>query len=399
MHKLQFNKNFYSSLPLLVKVLLAIVLGVVAGCFMPIWGVRIFITFNDFFNQLLQFMIPLIIIGLITPAIADVGSGVQRLLLITVAIAYGSTIASGLIGYGVSSTIFPHIISDTISLAHTELDANQAYFMLKIPPLMDVMTALVISFFIGLGIAVLNKPALKHGFDEFKQIVSLFIERLIIPLLPLFIFGLFLDMSSKGGITCVLVNFVQVIVIILVLTFLVLVVQYCIAGMIVRKNPFKLLWTMLPAYATALGTSSSAATIPITLRQTVKNGVSEGVAGFVVPLCATIHMSGSILKIVSCAIAIMLMQRMAFDIHMILGFILMLGVIMIAAPGVPGGAVMAAVGLLNTMLGFSDEQQAMMITLYIVMDSFGTACNVTGDGAIALIINKINQKKKELGTE
>ena len=164
------------------------------------------------------------------------------------------------------------------------------------------------------------------------------------------------------------------------------------AGLIGKKNPFGLLKNMLPAYATALGTQSSAATIPVTLAQTRKNGVSENIATFVIPLCATIHLSGSTKKIVACSMAIMIMSGMPIDIFNYSGFIMMLGITMIAAPGVPGGAIMAALGLLESMLGFGETTQALMIALYIAMDSFGTACNVTGDGAIAVIVDKIARK-------
>lgn len=379
----------YRSIPLLLKIVVAIVMGVGAGLVMPVPVVRAFNTFNGLFDQLLKFLIPLIIVGLVTPAIAEVGRGAKRLLLITATLAYCATVVAGMVGYGAAAWVFPAILPDVRSLETITATVAPTYFSLEIPPVMGVMTALVMSFLVGLGIAVLDMPALKHGFGEFKAIVTMAIERLIIPLLPIYIFGLFLDMSAAGSVGMVLVAFAQVIAIILALTLMLLVLQYCIAGAVVRRNPFRLLWTMAPAYVTALGTSSSAATIPITLRQTIKNGVREGVAGFVVPLCATIHLSGSMLKIVSCAIAIMLMHGMSYDMPMMLGFILMLGVTMIAAPGVPGGAIMAAVGLLDTMLGFSPEQQAMMITLYIAMDSFGTACNVTGDGAIALIVDKM----------
>ena len=155
---------------------------------------------------------------------------------------------------------------------------------------------------------------------------------------------------------------------------------------------------MMPAYFTALGTSSSAATIPVTLKQTEKNGVSSAIAGFVVPLCATIHLSGSMLKIVACAVALMLMEGMPFDFGAFLGFILMLGVMMVAAPGVPGGAIMAALGVLSSMLGFGQSEQALMIALYITMDNFGTACNVTGDGAIAIVMDRFFAKKNATPT-
>lgn len=186
----------------------------------------------------------------------------------------------------------------------------------------------------------------------------------------------------------VLSVFIKIIGVIFLLHIFLLIFQYSIAALFVRRNPFRLLGRMLPAYFTALGTQSSAATIPVTLRQSIKNGVSEDIAGFVIPLCATIHLSGSTLKIVACALALMMMQGMPFDFPMFAGFIFMLGITMVAAPGVPGGAIMAALGILSSMLGFGESEQALMIALYIAMDSFGTACNVTGDGAIALIIDK-----------
>ena len=383
-----------SRLPLLLRILIAIILGIALGFVMPDMGVRIFNTFNSVFAQLLNFLIPLIIVGLVTSAIADVGRGAGKMLAITAATAYLATILSGLFSYGCSISLFPSLIeTGTSQLLSSEGDKFPAFFTIEIPAVMGVMSALVSSFLLGLGIAAFGAKVLKQGFDEFKDIVTLAISKVIIPLLPFYIFGLFLDMTASGSVGAVLMAFLQVILIIFILTAILLLIQYTIAGLVTRRNPIKLLTTMLPAYFTALGTSSSAATIPITLQQTIKNGVSEGVAGFVVPLCATIHLSGSTLKIVACALAIMMMEGIAFDFPLMLGFILMLGVTMVAAPGVPGGAIMAALGILDSILGFSSEQQAMMITLYIAMDSFGTACNVTGDGAIALILNKFFTRK------
>lgn len=232
-------------------------------------------------------------------------------------------------------------------------------------------------------------------FNEFKTIIEKVIEKAIIPLLPLYIFGVFLSMTHNGQARQVLLVFSQIIIVILVLHVLILIYEFCIAGAIVKHNPFRLLWNMLPAYLTALGTSSSAATIPVTLKQTVKNGVSEEVAGFVVPLCATIHLSGSAMKITACALTICMLTDLPHDPGLFIYFILMLAIIMVAAPGVPGGAIMAALAPLSSILGFNEEAQALMIALYIAMDSFGTACNVTGDGAIALAVNKFFGKKKE----
>lgn len=382
-------KQVIRKCPLIVRVLIAIALGIAAGCVAPVWLVRAMKTFNSLFDQILHFIIPLIIVGLVTPAIADVGSKAKKLLLLTAAIAYTSTVLAGLVSYGVSCSIFPAIVGEGAAELLPEGLDFAPYFTIDIQPLMAVMTALVTAFLLGLGIAAFGAPVLKQSFDELKQIITLAIERLIVPLLPLYILGLFMEMTAKGQVGQVLLDFVQIILIILALTLAFLLVQYLIAGAVVHRNPLKLLWNMLPAYLTALGTSSSAATIPVTLRQTIGNGVSEPVAGFVVPLCATVHLSGSMLKIVSCSIAIMLMSGTPIDPSVMPGFLLMLGVTMVAAPGVPGGAIMAAIGLLESMLGFTPEQQGMIITLYIAMDSFGTACNVTGDGAIALVIDKI----------
>lgn len=377
-------------LPLVVKVLIAIVLGVIIGQFAPGWLVRTTNTLVGVFDQLLKFFIPLIIIGLVTPAIADFGQRAGKMLLVTVGLAYLFTICSGLFAYLFSTGLFPFVLSKG-SLAALE-NAGQEFapfFTITIPPLADVMTALVLSFMLGLGIAFTHARKLHKGFDELKDIIVLSIENVIIPFLPFYIFGLFLDMAAAGKVGPVLGSFLAVVGIIFGMTLVLLVLQYCVAGIVARRNPFKALWGMLPAYMTALGTASSAATIPVTLKSAIANGVKEEVAGFTVPLCATIHLSGSTLKITSCAIALMLMMDMPFTFPTILGFVLMLGITMVAAPGVPGGAIMAALGVLGSILGFDATQQALMITLYIAMDSFGTACNVTGDGAIALIVDRI----------
>lgn len=381
------------NIPLVIKVLIAIALGVALGHFMPGWVVRATNTFTALFDQLLKFFIPLIIVGLVTPAIAEVGRGAGKMLLWTVALAYGFTVLSGLFAYLFSVELFPKILDSTALAALEEGGKEFApFFSISIPPLMDVMTALVLSFLLGLGIAFTDAKRLRGGFGEAKNIIVKSIENVIIPLLPFYIFGLFLDMTAAGKVGPVIGSFLMVVALIFLMTLVLLLLQYCVAGIIARKNPLKMLGGMLPAYMTALGTASSAATIPVTLKSVVKNGVREEVAGFTVPLCATIHLSGSTLKITSCAIALMLMLGIPFDFTTMLGFILMLGVTMVAAPGVPGGAIMAALGILGSILGFDAVQQGLMITLYIAMDSFGTACNVTGDGAIALIINRFAKK-------
>ena len=378
---------------LLGKIVIAIALGIITGGFFPDWAVRIFLTFNGIFSQFLGFAIPLIIIGLVTVAIADIGRSAGKMLLVTVGIAYGSTILAGVLSYLTGAALFPSMIDRTASMAGLEnVPELTGYFNVTIPPLMSVMTALVMAFMLGLGLSSQKGRPLYDAAHDFEEIVTKTIRTAIIPLLPLYIYGIFLNMTYAGQVFSILTVFIKIIGIIFMIHIGILLLQFCIAGGIVRKNPLKLLVNMLPAYFTALGTQSSAATIPVTLEQTRKNGVSEEVAGFTIPLCATIHMSGSMLKIVACALALMIMKDMPYDFGMFLGFICMLGITMVAAPGVPGGAIMAALGVLQSMLGFDQEAQALMIALYIAMDSFGTACNVTGDGAIALIIDKIRNR-------
>ncbi len=385
---------------LLPRVIIAILLGLFLGYYLPAPAVKVFLTFNSIFSQFLGFMIPLIIIGLVTPAIAGIGKGAGKLLLATVVIAYVDTIVAGGLSYGTGTWLFPSMIASTGGAIPQIEKATELtpYFTINIPAMVDVMSSLVFSFIVGLGIAYGGLRTMENLFSEFKNIIEKVIEKAIIPLLPLYIFGVFLSMTHNGQARQVLIVFSQIIIVILVLHVLILVYEFCIAGAIVKRNPFRLLWNMLPAYLTALGTSSSAATIPVTLKQTEKNGVSNEVAGFVVPLCATIHLSGSAMKITACALAICLLTDLPHDPGLFIYFILMLSIIMVAAPGVPGGAIMAALAPLSSILGFDEEAQALMIALYIAMDSFGTACNVTGDGAIALAVNKFFGKKKDMST-
>ncbi len=378
-------------LGLLPRVIIAIVIGVVAGCFLP--ESRALQTFNDLFSQFLGFFIPILIVGLVTPAIADIGSGAGRMLAFTTLLAYGSTVVAGFVSYFTGAAIFPSLISaDKVTQGVSQSSEIIPYFTVNIPPLMDVMTALVLAFVFGLGLAYLKGDVLRRAAFEMREVVEKVIGKVIIPLLPIYIFCIFYNMAASGEVFRVLSVFVKIIVIIFIVHILWLVALYLVAGGVAGKNPFRALATMLPAYFTALGTQSSAATIPVSLAQAKKMGVSDHVAGFVMPLCATIHLSGSMLKIIACALALMLMQGMEYDMATISQFIFMLGITMVAAPGVPGGAIMAALGVLSSILGFSAADQALMISLYIAMDSFGTACNVTGDGALALIVERYKDK-------
>ena len=340
---------------LLPRIAIAIVMGIVIGNVLPEGWVRVFVTFNNVFSQFLGFLIPLIIIGLVTPAIADIGRSAGKLLLLTVGLAYADTIIAGLLAFGTGTMLFPQLIDTEASLAVEKAETLLPYFKLEIPAILDVMAALVSSFVIGIGIAYTDSPTLKKGCSEFRTIIEKTISTAIIPLLPLYIFGIFLSMTYTGEAYHIIAVFAKIICIIFVLHIFIIAYEFLIAGVFSRKNPLRLVMNMMPAYLTALGTSSSAATIPVTLRQAKKNGVSDEIASFCIPLCATIHLSGSMMKITCCALTVCLISGLPHDLPLFLHFIMILGVCMVAAPGVPGGAVMAALGPLAGILGFSPE--------------------------------------------
>lgn len=374
-------------------VLLAIILGLICGGFMPEPLARVFYTFNDIFSQLLNFAIPLIIIGLVVPAIGDLGRGAGRWLGLTAGLAYTSTIFAGVLTLFTALLVFPRVLSgqafEDVGSTEEDFSGASGYFTIEIPAPFPVMTALILAFTVGIGLSIVPRGVLRRGFLEFREIITALIGRIIIPLLPLHIFGIFLNLTATGEVSRVISTLLVVVVVVLALEVVILGTQYGIAGAVTRRNPLKAVWTMKDAYLTALGTSSSAATIPVTLRQTLKNGVRQPIANFVVPLCATIHLAGSASKITAFAIAIAFTQGLEVSTLQWVGFVFMLGIVMVAAPGVPGGAIMAAVGILQSMLGFDEQQIALMIATYIALDSFGTAANVTGDGAIAMVMDRL----------
>lgn len=381
---------------LLPKLIIAIIIGIIAGAFGPEWLVRVFATFNSVFGNFLGFVIPLIIIGFVAPGIGDLGTGAGRLLGITAGIAYVSTILSGSFAYFASSMVLPRFLkvgSLNFNPSDPEAALLEPFFKIEMPPIFGVMTALLLAFTLGLGIAAIKGDTIKKFMKDFQQIIEKLINNIVIPLLPLHILGIFANMTHAGQVVTILSVFSRVFVIIILLHLTIIVIQFLIGGTFAGANPFRAIGNMVPAYFTAIGTQSSAATIPVTLAQSKKNGVQDDIADFVIPLCATIHLSGSTITLVSCAMAIMMLNDVSITFLSILPFILMLGITMVAAPGVPGGAVIAALGLLETMLGFSQPMLSLMIALYVAQDSFGTAANITGDGAIALMVNRISGNK------
>lgn len=385
-------------LGLVPKLIIAIILGIIIGNTLPIGIVRILVTFNSIFSNFLDFAIPFIILGFVVAGIADLGQGAGKLLGITTGISYASTLIAGFLAYLASTQLFPLFIDTTNAMANTanpEDKLLEPLFALEIPPLMSVMTALVLAFLLGLGISTIKGKTLYKASVEFQQIMEKTIANVIIPLLPIHIMGIFANMAHTGEVAKILSVFWKVFLIVIATHFVIITLQFLIASTVGKKSFPKMFKNQIPAYLTAIGTQSSAATIPVNLEVAEKNGVSQGIREFVIPLCATIHLSGSAITLTSCAIAVMMLNGMTFTFAQMFGFIAMLGITMVAAPGVPGGAVMAALGVIQSILHFNDAQIALMIALYITQDSFGTACNISGDNAIAVIMDAIHKPSEK----
>ena len=380
---------------LLMKIAIAIVLGILVGLVAPDWLSRGAATFSKLFGNFLSFIIPLIIIGLITPAISEFGRGAGKWLGVTAALAYCSTLVAGTYAIAAGYLAFPALLGSSTKLGGvTEPKTSfEPYFEIAMDPIFGVMTALITSFVIGLGIVAVRATTIHEGFLELREIVNTTISKIIVPLLPLYIFTIFENMTAKKEVWDIIMKMLPIVVLAFVLTAIMLVLQFTAAGIAKGRNPLVMLGKMLPAYATALGTSSSAATIPVTTRCAEDAGVSKPVSNFVIPLCATIHLSGSTVKITLFAFAILWTTNGDYSFASLLGFVAMLGVSMIAAPGVPGGAIVTASALLGEQLGFNESQVGLMVALYVALDSFGTATNVTGDGAIAAIVDRLSGGK------
>lgn len=396
-------------IPLILWIVIAIGAGVLIGLFTPgmISGindatgaaiptdliVQLFVSFSTVFSAFLSFAIPLIIIGFIVPGIGSLAQGAGKMLGITVGLAYLSSILAGFLALTCALLLYPIILKgqQLASFDNPENALSTGYVSIQLTPIMGVLSALILSFILGLGITALKTRAMLNLFEDFQVIVEKMLSYVIIPLLPVHIVGVFANMTLAGQVAKILTVFVWVFAMIFILHWVTLTLQYSVAGAVSRRNPFKMLKTMMPAYLTAIGTQSSAATIPVTVRSAKKAGVSARVADFAIPLCATIHLSGSMITITSCAVAVLFMTGKGPDFGSLAPMVLVLGVMMVAAPGVPGGGVMTAIGLLQSMLGFDASMIALMIALYLAQDSFGTATNVTGDATIATLTERISK--------
>ncbi|GAA0781915.1 dicarboxylate/amino acid:cation symporter [Hathewaya limosa] len=380
-------------LGLIPKIILGIILGILIGKFTPVMVVRFFVTISSIFGNFLGFVIPVIILGFIVSGIAELGNGAGKLLGLTVGTAYIFTLISGFFAYTVGKSILPFIITPSTSNAIGKAAADlKPFFNIEMEPIMGVMTALIFAFLLGLGISAVKSDILKQIALDFQKIVSKVISKVIIPLLPLYILGIFANMTYTGKSTAVLSVFGKVFFIIIICHMIIILFQFTIGCTISKQNIFKCLKIQTTAYLTALGTQSSAASIPVNIECSEKMGISKGIRQFVIPLCATTHMSGSTITLTLCAMAVMRLNGMPITLSVFSGFIAMLGVSLVAAPGVPGGCVMAALGVLQSILGFNESMLALMIALYVAQDSFGTACNISGDQSIAMIVDFFNKK-------
>lgn len=396
-------------IPLLVWIILAIITGVLLGSFTPGaietlnsvtgWSlptdlvVQLFVSFSTIFSAFLSFAIPLIIIGFIVPGIGSLAKGAGKLLGTTVGLAYFSSVCAGFLALLTALLVYPVILKGQrlTAFENPEESLSAGYLEFTLDPIMPVMSALILSFILGLGLTALPTKNLLGIFQDFQIIVEKLLKTVIIPLLPIHIIGIFANMTLAGEVAMILSVFGKVFIMVLLLHWATLLIQYTVSGVASGRNPFTMLKTMLPAYFTALGTQSSAATIPVTVQSAKKVGIKNRIVDFAVPLCANIHLSGSMITITSCAVAVIFMTNGDLSFGKMVPVILLLGVMMVAAPGVPGGGVMSAIGLLQSMLGFDESMIALMIALYLAQDSFGTATNVTGDATIAALVERVSK--------
>ena len=390
-------------LGLVPKLIIAIILGILIGQFMPESICRLVVTLSGFFSSFLKFVIPLMILAYVTMGIADLSQGAGKLLLITVALAYGSTLIAGSASFLVSSSLFPHFMSEGAldQIAATAGISLAPYFSIGITPILDTLSAVVLAFIMGLCLSTMRGKeigdTLYNAISDFSKIIDKVLHTIIIPLLPLYICGTFIDMTKSGKTFAILSILWKVFIVVIVMHIICIMIQFIIAGTVSKKNPFVLIKNQIPGYTTALGTQSSAATIPVNLQCAANDGVCEQIRNFVVPLCANIHMAGSMITITACATAVCLMNQLPISLATVIPFVMTLGIAMVASPGAPGGSIMTALPFLYMVFGPEAGDPngpicAIMVALYITQDSFGTACNVSGDNAIGVVVDMIYKK-------
>ena len=388
---------------LIPKLIIAIIVGILFGSFMPEWFNRTVVTLSSIFSTFLSFIIPLMIVAYVTMGIANLRSGAGKLLLITLALSYLSTLIAGSASYFVSSSLFPSFMSQGAleQIAETAEVSLPGYFSLSIPPILDTLSAVTLAFVLGLCLSTMRGKSigdtLYNSMSDFSAIIDKVLHTVIIPLLPLYICGTFTNMTYSGKTFAILGILWKVFLVVIAMHLIYITIQFIVAGVLSGKNPITLIRNQVSGYATAIGTQSSAATIPVNLQCAKKDGILDEIANFVVPLCANIHMAGSMITITACATAVCLMYQLPISIGTVVPFIITLGIAMVASPGAPGGSIMTALPFLYMVFGpeagdVNGPICAIMVALYITQDSFGTACNVSGDNAIGVIVDTIYRK-------
>ncbi|WP_071026494.1 dicarboxylate/amino acid:cation symporter [Peptoniphilus raoultii] len=386
-------------LGLIPKLIIAIALGIVVGLYLPDWVTRVAITISGMFGAFLNFIIPLMIIAFVAKGISDLSEGAGKLLLVTVVLSYSSTLIAGSLSYTMASNIFtkfitPDLVAKIQNATNNTLDP---YFTIPLGAIIEVTSALVLAFMLGLCISILRsqgKGEIFYGaISEFSDIINLVLSHFVLPLLPIFIFGNFCGMANSGSVFAILGIFGRIFVCIIALHLLYLCAMFITSGLYAGKNPFACLRKAVPAYLTAVGTQSSAATIPVNVNCNKSMGVTKQIREFVIPLCATAHMPGSMITLTACVFTLLTMFNMDTSFTLIMKFVAILGIAMVAAPGAPGGAVMSALPFLPVVgVDSSGTMATILISLYLTQDSFGTAANVTGDNAISIAVEKIYYK-------
>ncbi len=388
---------------LIPKLIIAIIVGILFGSFMPEWFNRTVVTLSSIFSTFLSFIIPLMIVAYVTMGIANLRSGAGKLLLITLALSYLSTLIAGSASYFVSSSLFPSFMSQGAleQIAETAEVSLSGYFSLSIPPILDTLSAVTLAFVLGLCLSTMRGKSigdtLYNSMSDFSAIIDKVLHTVIIPLLPLYICGTFTNMTYSGKTFAILGILWKVFLVVIAMHLIYITIQFIVAGVLSGKNPITLIRNQVSGYATAIGTQSSAATIPVNLQCAKKDGILDEIANFVVPLCANIHMAGSMITITACATAVCLMYQLPISIGTVVPFIMTLGIAMVASPGAPGGSIMTALPFLYIVFGpeagdVNGPICAIMVALYITQDSFGTACNISGDNAIGVIVDTIYRK-------
>ena len=383
---------------LVPKLIIGIILGILIGMYLPEWVGRLIVTASSLFSMFLKFVIPLMILAFVTMGIADLTQGAGKLLGITAAISYASTLIAGSVSFFVANSLFMSFMDPKAleRIAKTAGISVAPYLSLSVTPILDTLAAVLLAFILGLCMSTMRGKEIGNTLydfmKDFSAIINKVLHTIIVPFLPLYICGTFIDMTRSGKTFAILGILWKVFIIVIIMHLLYLVFAFFIAGGISKKNPLMLLKNQIPGYTTAVGTQSSAATIPVNLECAKADGISEEIRNFVVPLCANIHMAGSMITITACATAVCMMNGLPISINTVVPFIATLGIAMVASPGAPGGSIMTALPFLYMVGLGTEELQAIMIALYITQDSFGTACNVSGDNAIGLIVDAIYKK-------